>query len=67
MAARKPFVGPAPSHPELDRLGEETSNLKVTEEQLADQRISFIYGNAPVDSAITKESARIASQRFRIR
>lgn len=67
MAARKPFLGPTPSHPELDRLREETRGIKVTEEQLAEQRISFIYGNAPANSAITKESARLASQRFRIR
>jgi hypothetical protein len=67
MAARKPFLGPAPSHPELDRLREETRSVKVTEEQLAEQRISFIYGNAPTGSAITKESARTASQRFRMR
>lgn len=67
MAARKPFLGPPPSHPDLDRLREETRNIKVTDEQLAEQRVSFIYGNAPADSAITKESARIASRRFRMR
>jgi hypothetical protein len=67
MAARKPFLGPTPSHPELDRLREQTRGLKVTDEQLAEQRISFIYGNAPVGSAITKESARTASQRFRMK
>lgn len=67
MAIRKPLLGPAPSHPELDRLREETRNLKVTDDQLAEQRISFIYGNAPVGSSITKESAKLASTRFRIR
>ena len=66
MAARKPLLGPAPAHPELDRLREETRALKVTDEQLAEQRISFVYGNAPVGSMITKESARIASKRFRV-
>jgi len=66
MAARKPFLGPTPSHPELDRLREETRDMKVTDEQLAEQRISFIYGNAPADSAITRESARVASKRFRM-
>ena len=64
MAARKPFLGPKPSHPELDRLREETRGLKVTDEQLAEQRISFVYGNAPAGSTITKESARKASKRF---
>ncbi len=67
MAARKPLLRPTPSHPELDRLREETRNLKLTDEQLAEQRISFVYGNAPADSAITKESARRASKRFLIR
>jgi hypothetical protein len=67
MAARKLFLGPAPSHPELDRLREETRSLKVTDEQLAEQRISFVYGNAPEGSAITKESARMASKRFRMK
>jgi len=66
MAARKPFLSPAPAHPELDRLRAETRSLKVTDEQLAEQRISFVYGNAPVGSTITKESARIASKRFRV-
>ncbi len=67
MAARKPFLGPAPSHPELDRLRKETRNLKVTNEQLAEQRISFVYGNAPAGSTITKKSARTASKRFLIK
>ena len=66
MAARKPFIGPAPSHPELHKLRELTRDIKVTDEQIAEQRISFIYGNAPVDSPITKESARVASQRYRM-
>jgi hypothetical protein len=65
--ARKSFFGPTPSHPELDRLREETRNLKVTEKQLAEQRVSFIYGNAPEGSTITKESARAASKRFLIK
>jgi hypothetical protein len=54
MAARKSFFGPAPNHPELDRLRDDTRNLKVTDEQLAEQRVSFIYGNAPEGSGITK-------------
>ena len=35
MAARKPFLSPAPAHPELDRLRAETRSLKVTDEQVA--------------------------------
>ncbi len=66
MAARKSFLGPSPSHPELDQLRDETRNLKVTDEQLAEQRVSFIYGNAPEGSGITRASARSASSGIRI-
>ncbi len=67
MAARKSFFGPTPSHPNLDKLREETRRLKVTEKQLEEQRVSFIYGNAPEDSTITKESARAASKQLLIK
>jgi hypothetical protein len=67
MAERKLFLGPSPVHPELDRLREETRDLKVTEADLEEQRVSFAYGNAPADSPITKESVRKASKRFLMR
>jgi hypothetical protein len=66
MAARKAFLGPAPSHPELDRLLETARLNPVTDEQLQEQRVSFAYGNAPIDSGITKDSVREASRRVRI-
>jgi hypothetical protein len=66
MAARKSLFGPAPNHPELDRLREETRSIKVTDAQLAEQRVSFIYGNAPEGSGITRDSARLASAGIRI-
>jgi len=66
MAPRKSVMGPAPHHPELDRLRESTRNIQVTEAQLEEQRVSFAYGNAPEDSRITKESVRSASHRMRI-
>jgi hypothetical protein len=55
-------MGPTPSHPELDRLLEQTRNIKVTEADLLEQRISFAYGNAPHSSNITKESVRDATR-----
>jgi hypothetical protein len=67
MAARKLSPGPKPSHPELDRLRERTRELVATDDQLKAQRVSFVYGNAPMDSKITKETALIASTRFRIK
>jgi hypothetical protein len=66
MAARKSFLGPVPEHPELDELRNETRALRVTDEQLAEQRVSFIYGNAPEGSGITRASARSASAGIRI-
>jgi len=66
MAARKAFLGPTPSHPELDRLLEHAREHPATEDQLREQRVSFASGNAPVDSGITKDSVRAAPQRLRI-
>jgi hypothetical protein len=60
--------GPAPEHPELDRLLEETRGVKLTEAQLEEQRISFAYGNAPVSSElITKDTVRAASKSIRLK
>jgi hypothetical protein len=68
MAVRKSFLGPAPEHPELDRLLEDTRNVQITEAQLEEQRISFAYGNAPIDEErITKETVRAASKSIRLR
>ena len=64
MAERKLFLGPTPVHPELDKLREQTRNIKVTDADLEEQRVSFAYGNAPADSPITKESVRKASKRL---
>jgi hypothetical protein len=66
MAARKSLLGPAPSHPELDRLLEQARKVRVTDEQLQEQSVSFVYGNAPASSRITKDSARAAIKRIRI-
>lgn len=66
MAARKAFLGPAPSHPELDALLEHARNNPPTDDQLREQRVSFAYGNAPADSGITKASVRIASESLRM-
>jgi hypothetical protein len=67
MAARKSFIGPAPEHPDLDAALERTRDVKVTDAQLEEQRVSFAYGNAPVDQElITKESVRNASKSIRL-
>ena len=67
MAARKPFFGPTPSHPKLERLLDQAHGKDITDEQLREQRVSFAYGNAPKDAKITKESVREASNSFRIK
>lgn len=67
MAERKSVLRPAPERPELDRLLEASKKNGVTEEVLREQRISFVYGNAPVGSRITRDSARAAAHNVRIR
>ena len=47
-----------PSDRELANLLHNAS--PPTEEQMTEQAVSFVYGNAPVNSNITKESARRA-------
>jgi hypothetical protein len=66
MADRKPILGDSPPRPELDRLFEEAKRTGVSEADLAEQRISFAYGNAPANSGITKESVREASRSMRL-
>jgi hypothetical protein len=66
MAERKSALKRAPERPELSRLLERAKTAVVTDEQLREQRISFVYGNAPVGSRITKESARASVLRIRL-
>ena len=66
MAERKSALKRAPARPELDQLLEQAKNVKVTDEQLREQRASFVFGNAPRGSRITKESALSASTRIRV-
>ena len=66
MADRKSFLGPKPSHPELEELLENIQDADLTDEVLQEQRVSFAYGNAPASAQITKDSVREASGRIRI-
>jgi hypothetical protein len=68
MADRKQFFGEIKSDPELKRLLEESRQIEVTQKMLAEQRISFAFGNAPADADdITKESVRHASEQISLR
>jgi hypothetical protein len=66
MAERKPSVSRAPKRPELERLIQRSKEAGVSDEVLEEQQASFVYGNAPRGSRITKESARRASKSLRL-
>lgn len=66
MAERKSALNRAPQRPELERLLERAKTVHVTEEMLREQRVSFVYGNAPKGSRITKASAKSAIGRVRV-
>lgn len=64
---RKQFQSSLRVKPELQRLLDEARAKEVSEDELKEQRISFAFGNAPVDAGlITKESVRRASQNIRL-
>lgn len=68
MADRKQFVGDMSVDPRLRALLDSSADVNVTEEDLREQRISFAFGNAPVDAKdITKDSVRLASKNLRLR
>ena len=63
MADRKHFFGEIKTDPELEKILESSRNVKVTEDELCEQRISFAFGNAPASAtSITKDSVRQASE-----
>ena len=66
MAERKSALKRAPERPELQKKLEKAKTVILTEEQLQEQRASFVYGNAPKGSRITKESALKATKHIRV-
>lgn len=66
MAERKAALKRAPERPELQALLDHAKTVILTDEQLLEQRASFVYGNAPKGSRITKESALRAIKRIRV-
>lgn len=66
MAERKSALKRAPERPELQALLERAKTIVMTDAQLQEQRASFVYGNAPKGSRITKESAKRSSQVIRV-
>ncbi len=66
MAERKVALRRAPERSELRALLDRAKTVTLTDEQLREQRASFVYGNAPKGSRITKESARKAVKHLRV-
>jgi hypothetical protein len=58
MAERKSALKRAPGRPNLQRLLERAKTVVVTDEQLQEQRASFVYGNAPQGSCNAAEADR---------
>ena len=66
MAERKAALKRAPERPRLKAPLEQAKNVVMTDELLQEQMASFVYGNAPKGSRITKESARKAVKSIRV-
>ncbi len=66
MVERKSALKRAPARPELDALIEKAKHHVVSDEELKAQRASFVYGNAPEGSRITRESAVASVDRLRV-
>jgi len=67
MADRKQFFGDIKPDPELLDLLKAAAQATITEDDLREQRISFAFGNAPVDAKnITKDSVRHTSEHIRL-
>lgn len=66
MANHKIALRNTPERPDLQKLLDKAKRSGVTDEQLQQQRASFIYGNAPEGSGITRESAKRAASRIRV-
>lgn len=66
MAERKMALKRAPERPELENLLERARSKIITDDMLQEQRASFVYGNAPKGSRITKESAQKSVKRIRV-
>ena len=66
MAERKAAGRRAPHRPELRALLDCAKSVTLTEADLREQKASFVYGNAPKGSRITREYARDSVDRIRL-
>ena len=67
MADRKQFLSHSEDDAELLKLLVASDAVDVSDEMLHEQRVSFAFGNAMSDDAITKDSVRRASESIRLR
>ena len=66
MVERKSALQRAPERPTLDALLQRAREHVVSDDELRAQRASFVYGNAPDGSRITKESALASVSHLRV-
>lgn len=64
---RKSVLGEPVNDIELRKRMNEIRGTRPTDEQLNEQKVSFVYGNSPRDSHVTKDSARRAVKSIMIR
>ena len=60
MAKRKMASERVRDRTKLNALLEQVKSIKMTDEDWLEQEASFVYGNVPQKSLITKEEARAA-------
>lgn len=66
MAERKSALVRAPKRAALEALIEAARTRVVSDDELRAQRASFVFGNAPEGSRITRESALASVSRLRV-
>lgn len=66
MAERKSALKRAPKRPNLEALIRRAQENEVSDDVLQAQRASFVYGNAPKGSRITRETAAASTGRIRV-
>jgi len=66
MAARLQFQNVREIDPAVSKLLDSRRGVVATEQELAEQRVSFAYGNALKSDRITKDSVRKASLTVRL-
>ena len=59
---RKSHLGTPVVDKELEALLKDFEGYVVSEDELAEQRASFVFGNAPEKSGVTRDSARHAAE-----